>query len=456
MNRCPTPPCRRVPTILVALALPLALLLGCSEADHGSSTASAGFTVSAATATPVLVEGEESGVRIPLTVTRAAGHTAPVSLALEGVAEADVANVSGAFAAATLGPGDAGTELVLQLAVGDRAIAPGTRRFLVAASDGQRTTRTELAVSVEPTDAPDVYLLIGQSNMVGASGENTQRAEPGGPDEPDPRIEQLNVSPNDPFELFTSDAVFRSPERNVLSPYLVEAEDPLHEPVVPGREDKGFGYIGLGLSFAKSALGDVSRRIVLVPAAWSGSAFCDNENGPRGQWNARPSDRPELGNTLLFERAVVRANTALAETGGILRGILWHQGESDSNLPCAALYANNLELLAEELRTRIDPDRRGAALRAPDAPIPFVVGTMSRGTDERGDYSDFNDAKRRIDEAHRAIGTRVAHSAVSVHDDLVPANGYPCGVGDCIHFGAEALREMGRRYHAALQRALGD
>ena len=83
---------------------------------------------------------------------------------------------------------------------------------------------------------------------------------------------------------------------------------------------------------------------------------------------------------------------------------------------------------------------------------------MSRGVDENGDYSEYNAAKQLIDDVHRNVANpSVAHpipyAAVSVHDDLVPAAGYPCGYGDCIHFGARALREMGVRYHEALGRA---
>ena len=460
--------CARLVAPLVAPVALLAVLLGgCSseameamEATEPRETDAppAGFAVRGPDVPLVLVEGDTDALRVPLTLERDAGHERTVTLTLEGVSEADVARIEGAPGALTLEPGATRAELGLRLAIDDLPILPGERRFLIAASDGERTTRTEIEVRVEPVDAPDVYLLIGQSNMVGSSGDGTRRAGPGGPDEPHPRIRQLNVSPNDSFGLFTSADVFRSPERNIVAPSVTLAEDPLHVPRGEGRGEEGSGkgadYIGLGLSFAKSALAGTSREIVLVPAAWSGSAFCDNENDPLGQWNASPSEEPVLGNTLLFDRALVRIDAALAETGGILRGILWHQGESDANLPCAALYGDNVRQLAEALRTRIAPDPRGAALRAPDARIPFVVGTMSRGVDERGDYSSYNAAKRMIDGVHRTIGTRIAHAAVSVHDDLVPANGYPCGIGDCIHFGPEALREMGARYHAALREAL--
>ena len=454
-SHAPTPSARRVArTALLGAAL--ALLAGCTEPDSDTRD-TADFSVRVNATQLTLVEGDPGGLTVPIELERDADHDAPITLGVEGLSDADVAELSGSVADPRLEGARLETTATLRLAIADRSIRPGQRRLRVTASDGRSRAHAEFDVRVEPVDAPDVYLLLGQSNMVGSSGEGTRRAQPGGPDEPDPRVLQLNVAPNNGSEVFTSAAAFRSPEINVAPPPIVVAEDPLHVPSTPvadGGTGKSAEYIGLGLSFAKRALGDTVRDVVLVPAAWSGSAFCEGENDPPGQWNARPPTSAVLGNTLLFDRALVRANAALARTGGILRGILWHQGESDANLPCAELYAENIALLAADLRTRIDPDPRGPALRAPDAPIPFVVGTMSRGVDERGDYSEFNAAKEMIDEVHRGIAEIVPHSAVSIHDDLVPANGYPCGQGDCIHFGPQALREMGVRYHAALGRAL--
>lgn len=438
------------------LALSVVVLAGCTSGGSGDTAESGNFTLRSTTPNLVLVEGDNSGLSIPLALERRNGHSVPVSLSLQGKTGADIAFVTNSFDRLEIGPDANSAQATLRLAIADRPILPQTRDFIVIATDGESTSRTEVRVDVEPVDAPDVYLLVGQSNMVGSSGEGTRRAGPGQEDEPNARVQQLNVIRNDPFEIFTSDAAYTSPEINFPGQAVVIAEDPLHVEADPERESggKGFDYIGLGLTFGKTALADTSRNVVLVPAAWSGSAFCDNDGGPRGQWNARPTSEAVLGNTLLFDRALLRIDRALAETGGILRGILWHQGESDANIPCAELYADNLELLASDFRTRIAPDRRGAALRRADAPIPFIVGTMSRGIDERGDYSEYNSAKETIDQVHRNVGNLIPNAAVSIHDDLVPANGYACGQGECIHFGPQALREMGRRYYGALTDAL--
>jgi len=145
------------------------------------------------------------------------------------------------------------------------------------------------------------------------------------------------------------------------------------------------------LTFAKQALPATSKNIILVPAAWSGTSFCDTSVAP-AHWNAFETNEPNHGNTLLFDRALARANHALDFSGGILRGILWHQG-------------------------------------------------------------NYSPEKNMVDQVHRNIANLVPNSAVSIHDDLTPANGFPCGATSCIHFGTQALREMGRRYYWALRQA---
>lgn len=401
-----------------------------------------------------LVEGDESGVSIPLTLSRKNGHSTAVSLSITGVSDADIAFISSSFTRLTLTPNADVSQATLKLSIANLPLMPQQRDFRITASDGVDSDEMLIRVNVVPVDAPDVYLLIGQSNMVGFSGDGTRQAFPGGADEPHPRIKQLNVSKNDRETLFLSASDFSSSILNVVDPTIVQAEDPLHVPLDPNNTSgKDLEYIGLGLSFAKRALADTSREIILVPGAWSGSAFCTNEFGPNGQWNAQSSSNPNLGNTWLFDRAVTRANLALEESGGILRGILWHQGESDSNDQCAPLYAENLKQLVRQLRLNIDADRRGDDLRRADSNIPFVVGTMSRGADERGDLSQFVPSKQLIDDAHRNLPSQIDWVGLSIHDDLIPANGYPCGNTTCVHFGPGALREMGNRYYEALRRA---
>jgi len=436
-----------------------------ASGDTSSGDTSSGGTDSGGNATgefvldavaPVeLTEGSANGVDIPFTISRTNGHNKNINVTVEGVNDADERLVTINTDAAQLGGTQSAGTIKLQLAIDDLPILSQQRSFNVIASDDTSSSSITVDVNVKPVDAPNVYLLIGQSNMVGFSGDGTKLAGPGQPDEPNPRILQLNATKNDQFEVFTSEVAFTSIASNVIeSRRIVQAEDPLHVPLDPNNTSgKDVSYIGMGLSFAKEALKSTENTIVLVPAAWSGSSFCLNADAPIGQWNAQDTSNPNLGNTWLFDRAVTRTNLTLAETGGVLRGILWHQGESDSNDRCAGEYLANLERLAKELRLQIEPDQRGAGMRQPDANIPFVLGTMSRGVDENGDLSNFWPAKQLIDDAHRELPSKVSHAAITISDDLTPANGFPCGNENCIHYGPGALREMGRRYYEAIQRA---
>lgn len=399
-----------------------------------------------------LPEGDATGLNIPITLIRDTTVAAtPVTLNLSAASADDGQGVSARFSTETLSEDENLSTLNLQLAVGVLPIQSGQRRFTLTATDGNSNTTASLTVAITPVPRDDVYLLLGQSNMVGFSEADAKQAGTGGPDERDLRIRQANVQAND-SAFYPSDASYVDTTSDFLDPAYVLAEDPLHTPADVNTLAKEGTRVGLPLSFAKAALPSTTRNIVLVPAAWSSSGFCDSASS-QGSWNALPTDNPALGNTLLFDRALARINKTLQDTGGILRGILWHQGESDSTEACAGLYEQNLTLLVSELRSRIIQDARGSEARGSAANIPFVVGTMSRGTDDRGDLSSFSPEKLIVDNVHRTITGLIPFSEVVLNDDLVPSNGYPCGEGSCIHFGATALREMGSRNYDALLRA---
>ncbi len=437
--------------ILLSMALVAISVSACSSSGGGDEETfdASNFSLRSSPTNLQLIEGDSAGLDIPINLTRTDGHTADVILSIEGVKAQDSAFVSTAFSNASLTSTNSQTSVNLRLDVGVMPILPQQRNFRIVATDGNQTDELTITVNVQPTDSDDVYLLIGQSNMVGFGGDGQKDASAGGPDAANPRILQFNVAPNGENDVFQRAADYTSVDQNFRAPRITQAIDPLHLPVNEFTLDKEEDYIGLGLSFAKAALPSTSRNIILVPAAWSGSSFCDTSIAP-AHWNALPTDAANHGNTLMFDRALTRINHALEFSGGILRGILWHQGESDSNSECADRYGFNLQILAEQLRTRIIPDERGTVARRAYSNVPFVVGTMSRGIDNRGDFSDYSAEKNIVDQVHRTISSRLQHSSVSIHDDLTPANGYPCGNTSCIHFGTLALREAGKRYYQAL------
>lgn len=401
----------------------------------------------------ITLEEGAGAVSIPVTVSRVTTSIGSIQLSAAGSSTADGKLMTATFDDATLAAGETTSTLSLQLAVDALPIQPQVRTWIVTATvDGSPVLSTALDVSIEPTTRPDVYLLVGQSNMVGFSEEGSKQTGPGGADAPDDRIKQLNVTGND-GENFTSAADFTNPSSLVVPGMPISlAVDPLHEGFDTTVSGKSGQRIGPALSFAKRALPDTTADIYLVPAAWSDTGFCkrDTNRFPGIGWNATAKNSTALAGTLLYERAVVRANVALSQTNGVLRAILWHQGEADSDdAACAQTYGDNLAELATALRTNIDEDARGAVARGPNAELPFIVGTMSKGSDATSDQTPFSTIKQLVDDAHRNIGNLIPLADFVNNDDLVPP-AYPCGEGSCVHFGAAAYREMGSRYYDRL------
>lgn len=391
----------------------------------------------------------EGGAPVPviINVQRSGDSNRQIQLSAQANSATDADNLSLSFPDPEIDAGESAGQLMVQLSIGSRPILQQERTLTVTGTDSLgSSSSTTITLDVQPTARPDIYLLVGQSNMVGSSENNARRDGSGEPDEISPRIMQLNVTGND--NRFNVAEAFTDPEQiyNNSQP-LTPALDPLHD----GFESSGSKAgtrIGLGLSFAKAALPNTSADIYLVPAAWSDTGFCKRNTAfvEGVGWNATEKNNPALSGTLLHDRAIARTNAAILETGGILRGILWHQGEADSDEPaCAATYQDNLIELIGSLRTNIDADARGSQARAADASIPFIAGTMSMGED----LSQFSETKLMVDSVHRTLASFVQFADFVNADDLIPP-AFSCGAGSCIHFGSEAYREMGKRYYDVL------
>ena len=137
-----------------------------------------------------------------------------------------------------------------------------------------------------PIDA-DLWLLGGQSNMVGAEIV----AAPG---EPDPRIVMLNMDGHwipavdpihryyeatDPaYRDFTMSTVATDEQRAQLSVDLDRArEESLRHPI---------GGYGSGLPFAKHVLANTGRSVGLIPCAQGSTSMATWDPAPQGQGDA--------------------------------------------------------------------------------------------------------------------------------------------------------------------------
>jgi pimeloyl-ACP methyl ester carboxylesterase len=236
------------------------------------------------------------------------------------------------------------------------------------------------SVALPAKESFHVFLLVGQSNMAGR-GVVTPEDKIA-----HPRVLMLNQAGE-----------------------WMPATDPLHfdKPAAVG--------VGLGRSFGLAiAEKNPGITIGLIPCAVGGS--------PIDAW--RPGEFYQPTRSHPWDDAMKRARLALQ--AGTLKGILWHQGESDSNATLAPGYEAKLHDLILRMR---------AELKAPN--VPFVAGQMGQFED-----SPWPQFKQQVDQVHRDLPRKVARTAFVGSDGLKHK-------GDKVHFDAESYREFGRRYAAA-------
>lgn len=220
----------------------------------------------------------------------------------------------------------------------------------------------------------EVYLLIGQSNMAGRGTVDEQ-------------------------SKITSDAILMMDKTN----NWVLAKDPMHF-------DKPSAGVGPGISFAQTMLQDKKNtQIGLIPCAWGGS--------PIRVW--QPGAK--YFDNFPYDEAVQRAKIAMQK--GVLKGVLWHQGESDNDPKKAEAYLDKLKILVGNLRKD---------LNAPN--LPFVVG-------EIGYFNKENFINEKINK----LPDELENTAVVSAKDLTDR-------GDHLHFDTASARELGKRYAVAMKK----
>lgn len=174
----------------------------------------------------------------------------------------------------------------------------------------------------------DIYLLIGQSNMAG-------RAE----------IREQDKDSIERVFLFTGDSLgLWEPAANPLNKYSSI------------RKRLDMQKLGPGYSFARKMAEEFpDKKIGLVVNAKGGTSI-----------------RLWMPGTEFYEQAVER--TRIAMKYGELKGILWHQGSSDSNR--TDVYPDELKLLISSLRKDFNnPD------------LPFIVSELSLDKPHKADFN---------------------------------------------------------------------
>lgn len=215
---------------------------------------------------------------------------------------------------------------------------------------------------------PDIYLLIGQSNMAGRA--------PVGEGEDAPIERCLLLDAEDKWE----------PAKNPLN---------RHSTI---RKGLGMQKLNPGYSFAKTMLAaDPALTLGLVVNAKGGSSI--------KQWTRGGK---------FYDDALRRTKAAMAN--GELKGILWHQGESDEK---DADYLVKLKTLVADLREDLE---------APE--LPFVAGQI-KGVDL-------------INAQIAKLPAELPHTGFASSDGLETMDRW--------HFDAASVKLLGERYATAMMK----
>ena len=186
---------------------------------------------------------------------------------------------------------------------------------------------------------------------------------------------------------------------------------PMREPINPDRGIFDYFHSGVGLaaSFADEYAKHFNEEIGLIPCADGGTMLSEWQPGE-----------------ILYDHAVAMAK--LAQRSAEIVGILWHQGESDSNSEeKARLYRSRfLYMISSLLRD----------LSLPES-TPIVMGDLGEFVARYKDgtyvyHKDINAIFHALSDEYENIG-------------VASAQGLPCKE-DGIHFTSAAYRTLGKRY----------
>lgn len=223
-----------------------------------------------------------------------------------------------------------------------------------------------------------LFLLAGQSNMAGRGkvDDEGRKAQPG--------IHALN-----------KDLAWQP------------ATDPLHW-------DKPAAGVGVGKPFAAIiAARQPGISIGLIPAACGGSSI---DSWTPGGYHDQTKSHP-------YDDALARARRA--QQDGVLKAILWHQGESDSGPAKAAQHEKKLTALIARFRSD---------LNEPD--LPFIIGQLGQFP-----ARPWNEGRKTIDAAHQAVARQDPRVRFVTTEDLTSH--------DDLHFDTPSLRILAQRYAEA-------
>ncbi|MEA5260790.1 sialate O-acetylesterase [Arcicella aquatica] len=224
----------------------------------------------------------------------------------------------------------------------------------------------------------DIYVLMGQSNMAGR-GKITEEY-------------QKEANPN--IFVLTKDNTW------------AVAKHPLHfdKPQIVG--------VGPGLQFALTML-EVSKtkKIGLVPTAVGGTSI--------NLW--KPNAYDASTKTHPFDDAVRRIKEAMQY--GVIKGIIWLQGESDASPKKSENYGVKFKTMIDSIRVLVNNPK-----------LPVILGELGQ---YRPEYVQFNH------DVLKTISSTISNTALVYSKGLVHK-------GDTIHFDAPSAEMSGKRFGKAM------
>jgi hypothetical protein len=219
----------------------------------------------------------------------------------------------------------------------------------------------------------ELYILAGQSNMAGR-GTIT---------------DDLKNEGNSRLYMLTKDNTWAL------------AKHPLHfdKPAVVG--------VGPGLAFGiEMAKANPAIKIGLIPCAVGGTPI---EHWLPGAYDPATKTHP-------YDDAVARIKFAMQY--GIVKGVIWHQGEANSKPEKIKIYLAQLKELIERFRTLVNNPN-----------LPFVAGELGN---YRPEYVNFNAELMKLP-------ALVPNATVATTEGLVHR-------GDTTHFDSPSAEILGKRY----------
>jgi sialate O-acetylesterase len=257
-------------------------------------------------------------------------------------------------------------------------------------------------------DNLDVWVLAGQSNMQGCGWLEGALA-------PDQRVWSFTSSGawEIAFEpLHRHWESFTPVDQNFMRSGMSEADRNVSDAEWARRENESrVAGAGLGIAFGKAMADALGRPIGLLPAAHGGTSL--------DQWSPVLKG---VGGVSMYGGMLER----IARAGGRLRGILWYQGESDTNtIETGRTYAERL-------------GRWIAAVRADtgisDLPVVVVqIGRVAEPPDRAGTLPAWD----LVREALSSLPDRIPRTAATTAVDLP--------LVDIVHVDTAGLIRLGKR-----------